>query len=300
MEILKRAVRFNMAIVLLGYASFGWSACLEDRFQVQVLGSGGPAASGGRASSGYIVWVDGVSRIMVDAGSGTKDQFHASGAKKEDIDLIALSHLHPDHAAELPAILWPGRAELLVSGPTGAGAFPSISTFLDRVFGENGAFPVFANTVKFEVITVDTSKPDAVDIWSEDNISVTGIPVPHGNVPAIGYRIQVGDKSVVFSSDQNGTDPAFIDFIRGADVLVIHMTLSENGPVRAYAAALGSPVLHAKPSVWAQMAEQADVGQVLVSHIGAVNALESNLKVIKGIYKGAVTVAEDMMCLDVS
>jgi ribonuclease BN (tRNA processing enzyme) len=103
----------------MGFSGQNWAACLDSGVQVQILGSGGPGPSAGRASSGYVVWIDSVGRIMVDAGSGTKDQFHASGAKKEDIDLIALSHLHPDHSAELPAILWPGRAELLVSGPTG-------------------------------------------------------------------------------------------------------------------------------------------------------------------------------------
>ena len=42
----------------------------DSNMQLQVLGSGGPANSGDRASSSYLVLVDGVSRIMVDAGSG--------------------------------------------------------------------------------------------------------------------------------------------------------------------------------------------------------------------------------------
>mgnify|MGYP002634270369 CR=1 FL=1 len=41
--------------------------------------------------------VDGVSRFMVDAGSGIKDQFHQTCANSDDIELVALSHLHPDH-----------------------------------------------------------------------------------------------------------------------------------------------------------------------------------------------------------
>ena len=35
---------------------------------LQVLGSGGPIADDGRASSGYLVWFDGKSRFLVDAG----------------------------------------------------------------------------------------------------------------------------------------------------------------------------------------------------------------------------------------
>ena len=52
--------------VLLAGPSNVWAAC-EGPVALQVLGSGGPFGAG-RASAGYIVWIDGVSRIMVDAG----------------------------------------------------------------------------------------------------------------------------------------------------------------------------------------------------------------------------------------
>ena len=124
------------------------SPCLDTGIQVQILGSGGPGNAAGRASSAYLVWIDGTSRIMVDAGGGTKDQFHQSGASFADMGLLALSHLHPDHSAELPALLWPGGADLRVSGPTGNGVFPSLDEFLDRLFGPNGAFRVLSNRIQ--------------------------------------------------------------------------------------------------------------------------------------------------------
>ncbi len=52
-----------------------WAACGDTGVSLQVLGSGGPFGAG-RASAGYLVWVDGVSRIMVDAGGGTFARFH--------------------------------------------------------------------------------------------------------------------------------------------------------------------------------------------------------------------------------
>ena len=74
---------------------------------MQILGSSAPGPSANRASSGYVIWIDGVGRIMVDAGSGTKDHFHAAEASLKDIEFIAISHFYPDHSAERPAILWP-------------------------------------------------------------------------------------------------------------------------------------------------------------------------------------------------
>ena len=100
------------------------AACGETGVQLQILGSGGPGASAGRASAGYLVWVDGVGRILVDAGGGIKQRFHASGADLGDVGLLALSHFHPDHSAEVPALLWPGGAALRVAGPSGSRCVP--------------------------------------------------------------------------------------------------------------------------------------------------------------------------------
>jgi ribonuclease BN (tRNA processing enzyme) len=89
---------------------------------LQVLGSGGPIADDGRSSSSYIVWIDGKNRIMVDAGSGSFLRFGEAGARFEDLELIALSHYHTDHAAGLPALLKTGyfstrEIPLRISGP---------------------------------------------------------------------------------------------------------------------------------------------------------------------------------------
>ncbi|MGY8859642.1 MAG: hypothetical protein ACKVHM_06050, partial [Pseudomonadales bacterium] len=42
---------------------------------LQILGSGGPNDISGRASSGYLIWIDEESKIMIDAGSGTSLRF---------------------------------------------------------------------------------------------------------------------------------------------------------------------------------------------------------------------------------
>jgi ribonuclease BN (tRNA processing enzyme) len=134
-----------------------------------------------------------------------------------------------------------------------------------------------------------------VEVWRDDGILVRGIGVPHANVPTIGYRIDVDDVSIAFSSDQNGSDPAFVDFIQGVDVLVIHMTANEN--VTGFGAQL-----HAKPSIWGQMARRGAAGRVLVSHIGApsMQALRPSLDILRENYSGPVTVGEDLMCVAVS
>ena len=70
---------------------------------------------------------------MVDAGGGTFTRFGESGARVADLRLIAISHLHPDHVSDLPALLWLGeqsrREPLRIVGPSGGGRYPPFDVF---------------------------------------------------------------------------------------------------------------------------------------------------------------------------
>ena len=291
---MKKMLNCSVAVLSFTFSFSAWAACLDSGVQLQILGSGGPAAASGRASASYLIWLDGVARIMVDAGSGTKDQFHSSGATLDDIQLLALSHLHPDHASELPGILWPAGGNFRVSGPSAGSVFPSIEVFLERLFGAGGAFPILEDRIDLDPFTVDVSSNDPIEVWRGGDARVRGTGVPHADVPTIGYRFDMGDSSIAFASDQNGSDPSFIDFIRGADILVIHLSGTEESTGMIAA-------LHARPSVWGQMATSADVGRVVVSHISTSSpqVLETSLGVLRENYDGPLTVGEDLMCIEV-
>ena len=282
-----------VALLCLTCSTSTLAKCLDSGVQLQILGSGGPGASGGRASTGYLLWADGVSRVMVDAGSGTKDQFHRAGANSDDIEFVGLSHLHPDHSVELPAIFWPAGGSFNIAGPTGSDAFPSIEKFLELLMGENGAYSVLSPRMELQVTTVDTNSRQAMEVWSADNILASATAVPHGEVPTLAYKFEFAQKSIVFASDQNGSDPAFIDFARGVDYLVIHLTGTEDatGVIAE---------LHAKPSVWGDMAASAEVGQVIVSHISATSTemLDESLRIIRQHYAGPLVIGEDLMCIE--
>jgi len=89
---------------------------------VQVLGSGGPIADDARASSAYLVWVDGKARIMIDAGGGSFLRFGEAQASFRDLDFIGLSHFHADHSAGFAALLksggqQPGSVRIFVRLP---------------------------------------------------------------------------------------------------------------------------------------------------------------------------------------
>ncbi len=249
---------------------------------------------------------------MVDAGGGAFARFGEAGARIEDLSLLAISHFHPDHVSDVPALLWTSNnfrtATLPFVGPSGNDVIPDAATFLNRLFSdEAGAFPPLSGTVggrnrsvRLDVTTVDTDEPDPTMVFESDGLSVSSIGVPHG-IPALAYRVEAGDVSIVFSSDQNGSDPRFVEFARDATVLVMHFAVSE-------ASRSG---IHARPSVVGQVARDANVEKLVLSHLIGIEPedqrfsnfsagdLEANVGVVRESYSGELVVAEDLLCIDV-
>lgn len=78
---------------------------------LQVLSSGGPIADDGRASSSYLIWVDGKSRVLINAGGDAFLRFGEASASFSELDFVGLSHFHADHSADFPALLKSGSFE---------------------------------------------------------------------------------------------------------------------------------------------------------------------------------------------
>jgi ribonuclease BN (tRNA processing enzyme) len=276
-------------------------SCAGNPVAVEILGSGGPAINRERASASYLLWVGPEAKMLVDMGGGTYIRFGQSQAKLADLAMVAVSHLHPDHVSDLPALLWlshQGRKEPLpIVGPSGNDIAPAFPTFLSRLFDEkNGAFQVLGHTVgaaqgngvPLEISVVDVTKEQPSTVFDRDGITVTAMGIPHANVPTLAYRVQTRGVSVVFSSDQNGTNPKFVDFAKGADVLVMHL---------AIAAGATSP-LHAAPAVVGRIAQDAGVKRLIVSHIGQFD-LDAAIADLKKFYTGPLTIGADLQCTQV-
>jgi ribonuclease BN (tRNA processing enzyme) len=275
---------------------------------LQVLGSGGPIADDGRASSAYVVWIGGQSRVLIDAGGGTFLRFGEAGAGFNALDFVGLSHLHTDHSADFVALLksgyFAGRDRpLAVAGPGEGGPFPGFRDYLESLIGsDSGAYGYLSGYLdgsgrlaKLEVHEVAREQQQPVEVHSSGNdLVVDALPVPHGIVPALGFRVRAGDSILVFASDQNGSDPAFSDFAQGADLLVMHMAVPED--------ASGSALqLHAKPSRIGEIAEESGAETLLLSHFMArsLRNLDANIEAVREHYDGRILVAEDLACIPI-
>jgi ribonuclease BN (tRNA processing enzyme) len=279
-------------------------SCVANPVAVQILGSGGPAINRDRASTSYLLWIGAQARILVDMGGGAFLRFGQAQARLSDLSLVAISHLHPDHVSDLPALLWLShqarKDPLPIAGPSGNDVAPSFPMFLSRLFDEkNGAFQVLGPTlgatqsktgggVRLDVGIVDVTKAEPSIVFDRQGVTVTALGIPHGSLPTLTYRVQTRDVSVVFGSDQTGTNPRFVEFAKGANVLVMHL---------AIAAGTSSP-LHASPAVVGRVAQDAGVGRLIVSHIGQFD-LDAAIAELKKFYTGPLTVGADLQCTQV-
>jgi ribonuclease BN (tRNA processing enzyme) len=278
--------------------------CTGSPAAVQILGSGGPAINRDRAATSYLLWIGDQPKILVDIGGGAFLRFGQAQAKIGDLSLVAISHLHPDHVSDLPALLWLShryRTEPLpIVGPSGNDVAPALPVFLSRLFDEKtGAFQVLGPTmggaqgksgggVRLDIGVVDVTKTEPTTVFDRQGITVTALGIPHGDLPTVAYRVRTRDVSIVFSSDQTGTNPRFVDFARGANVMIMHL---------AIAAGATNP-LHAAPAVVGRIAREAGVGRLIVSHIGVFD-LDAAIAELKKVYTGPLTVGADLQCTSV-
>jgi ribonuclease BN (tRNA processing enzyme) len=249
--------------------------------------------------------VDGKSRVLVDTGGGTFLRFGEAGAKFEDLDFIGLSHLHTDHSADFPALIKSGnfsprQRALPVAGPDGSGPFPGLESFLQSMFGAGGAYAylgAFLNGTEGKPMLVPREIPsgESAVAFVGDRLRVDALRVPHAVVPTVAFRVRVGEEILVFSSDQNGSDPNFVEFAQGATVLVMHMVVPEG------VTGVGRR-LHAPPGVIGAIAAEVAPATLVLSHFMArsLAALDDNAALVRERYDGDIVLAEDLGCIAVS
>lgn len=301
-----RLLRRGVVFVVLASTALADDHCPPERgVALQVLGSGGPIAENGRAGTGYLVWIDGTARIMIDAGAGTFLRFAESGAQVGDLEFIGISHFHTDHSVDFPALLKSGsfrqrETSIAVAGPGGSDLFPGLNAWLrsllDRDEGAYGYLSAYLDgdgrLQKLDTVEVSGRDAERVFDSNDESIRIDAMAVPHGIVPALAFRVQAGDHSLVFASDQNGSNEQFVEFASEADLLIMHLVVPENaGPTARR--------LHASPSIIGRIANAARAERLMLSHFmsRSLRNLDDNVAAVGDGYSGEVVLAQDLLCV---
>jgi ribonuclease BN (tRNA processing enzyme) len=185
--------------------------------KLRVLGSSGGWPAPARPCSGYLLEAAG-QLILLDAGSGILVEL-LDHAELTALDAIWVSHLHPDHCADLPMIwhtlAYGGRrraAPLPVFGPPGwPGALAGLLDEPDQLDA------VFAVRELFGGATFPLG-----------GLTLRAAAMRHG-MDTYGVRVSSGRQTVSYTSD-SAPCPAVVELARDADLFLAEAFLSTSDP----------------------------------------------------------------------
>ena len=278
--------------------------CGETGVWIQILGAGGPELDDTRGASSYVVWLDSHARLLVDTAPGASLRFDQIGARFEDLDAIVLTHLHADHSADFPSFIDGGRLlererPLTILGPEGDENFPDTKTFVNRMIGPHGAFPYLADSLarkpgngyRLRVWNVPAKGRKRWAGFGSEHLRLAAIPVHHGSVPTLAWRVEAAGKSIVFAGDFSNQKDLIAGFARDTDALVVSHALPETARPAAREE-------FAIPGKLGRVAARADARMLLLGHrSNATRGRESrSIEAIEAEYGGPVIFADDLEC----
>jgi len=278
-----------------------WADCGVNDIKLQVLGSGGPEIDDQRASSSYLVWADNKAIALIDMGGGASLNYELSGAKFNDLDVVAFSHFHVDHSADFPVLIkgshFSSRSHPLpIFGPDGNSLMPSTTGFIKKMFSEDGSFAYLNSYLQpnkdkyyLDSQTVSMKKGEIQSFQITPTLSLSAIPVHHGPLPALAWRVDVHNCSITFSGDMNNDFHSLEKLAKDTDILVAHNAVPEGASGIARN-------LHMPPSEIGLIAKKAAVKKLVLSHrmtrtLGTEDKTEQH---IRQNYLGELIFANDL------
>jgi ribonuclease BN (tRNA processing enzyme) len=240
--------------------------------KITLLGTGTPAPSLKRQSSGYLFEV-GSDLIVMDHGPGAHHRLIESGYRAVDVSHVFISHLHYDHCMDYPRIVlqrWDQGAgripDLKVYGP------PPIARMTELLFGEDGVYgPDIRARIEHESSVFvfrerggepprKRPAPRVTEIHAGSVVEGDGwrVTVGHAShvqpqLECLTFRIDSDDGSVCYSGDSGGVCEELIELARGCDVLIVmNHYLSGTEPTASYRKGVGN---HQDNAVIARRAE---------------------------------------------
>ena len=246
--------------------------------QATILGSGTGVPSLQRNAAGLLVQIED-QNLLFDTGPGILKQLLRTGLSCHDICAIFYTHFHTDHTLDLAAFLFAAKyalslrsKELKLIGARGLAKF------------YQGLLELYGEVIRPQAYAVELKEIDQ-GLFSFEGFQVRAMHMQH-TPQSLGYRIEAGTKSLVYSGDTDVCQN-LIKLAQRADLLILECSFPDQMKVAG----------HLTASQAGEVADQSQCGRLLLTHLYPVCQKEEILKQVKTRFKGRVALAEDLMQL---
>ena len=248
---------------------------------VTILGSGTIGPSLKRNPCAFLLEAAGTV-LLFDIGPGTMRRLLEAGKTIGEIDLLLISHIHPDHSGELPSFLFAAkypeayrrRRPFTLAGARG------LQKLFEGLKGAYGDWLVLPEDL-FSLRELDNRTPD---VFAAGALTIRSRPVAHIET-SIGYRVETpGGVSVAYSGD-TGPCENLVELARGADLFLCECSLPDGMKVEG----------HLTPSEAGEAASRAGVKRLVLTHFYPECDGADIEAQCRRTWKGPLTLAEDLM-----
>lgn len=249
--------------------------------EVIFIGTGCGVPSKRRASPALIIKVKG-RPFLFDSGSGTLRRMLEVDIEGNDLSHIFYTHLHVDHTADLPAILFAAKnplglreEDLVLVGPKGLGNFyrDLLTLYKEQIV-----------SLHYQVI-IEEIEDDSREFLGCKIISRT---LPH-TLQSIGYRIEDDEGRVVVYSGDTDYCSELLLLAEDADLAILESSFPDGMKVPG----------HLTPSLAGRIAREAGCKRLALNHLYPVCEGYDVVSGASESFGGEVILAEDLMRIEI-
>jgi ribonuclease BN (tRNA processing enzyme) len=248
--------------------------------QLIFLGTGTGVPSAERASPAILLKLP-KHNLLIDIGPGTLRQLAKISVSIFEIDTILLTHLHPDHSADLVPFLFASKYPPYLPNRRPCHLFAG-SDFNPFYSGLNNLYGHWIEWSPglLRIIPLPQDRP-----WEKEfsDFSLLSSPVPHSS-SSLGYRITLPDRKVLVFSGDSDYSTSLVELAQKADLLVCECSFPEGEKVSG----------HLIPSLAGRIAREAGVGQLILTHFYPECLGRDLIGPCAREYSGPILLAEDL------
>jgi len=253
--------------------------------KVKILGSGTAIPDLKRNASGLFVKTSS-SSILADLGPGTIRRLAEAGIAPESIDIILITHFHPDHVSDLVPFLFASnyehgpvrQAPFYVVGPKG------LNEFYEKLVVVFGKWIVpGSDRLKLRELGIESFDRIYFEQW---DLIVRSAPAVHSR-PSLSYRIEAAGVSVTISGDTDFSEN-LVELAAGTDILICECSFPDGMKT----------IGHMIPSEAGETAARAQVKKLVLTHFYPHCHDVDVVSQAAAKFSGTVIKAEDLMTLE--